>query len=298
MNKSIFHYFLILTLFFCVSVHYVQAQSLRYAKYLLEQERYLDAAKELRPLADGGNAEAQYIASRLFLNGRGVKKNMNQALKYAKMSADQGNENGVLMLNSIYEYFLKQPEKAFQTLDHYLKLYPNLISEQAGVDYALCFFVGKGVEKNEDKAWEIMMKNKRFEQFKKDNSVSWEEYKGRHPEKFKTVEYKIISIKQYPSSCLITKVTFEGERTVVSMYYFNPTSSPRYIHSNPPNTYIEADGKKYQCTGSTLNYEVEVPSNKGHRFEMYFEPVNRDITSFNLIEDINNGWSFIGVNFK
>ena len=38
------------------------AQSMSTAKYYYEQGKYLEAAKQLRPLADGGNAEAQAMA--------------------------------------------------------------------------------------------------------------------------------------------------------------------------------------------------------------------------------------------
>lgn len=37
----------------------VSAQAVDYARSLMDQERFLEAAKQLRPLADGGNAEAQ-----------------------------------------------------------------------------------------------------------------------------------------------------------------------------------------------------------------------------------------------
>ena len=52
--------------------NHVNAQSLSYVKSLMEQGMYLDAAKRLRPLADGGNAEAQVMAAQLFFEGKGV----------------------------------------------------------------------------------------------------------------------------------------------------------------------------------------------------------------------------------
>ncbi|MBQ9640161.1 MAG: sel1 repeat family protein [Bacteroidaceae bacterium] len=54
---------------------------------------YTEAAKCLRPLADGGNAEAQTLAAQLFFEGKGVTKNEAQGVKYATQAAKQGHED-------------------------------------------------------------------------------------------------------------------------------------------------------------------------------------------------------------
>ena len=51
---------------FCLITYSINAQSLNRVKTLLEQGQYREAAVMLRPLADGGNAEAQFIAAQLF----------------------------------------------------------------------------------------------------------------------------------------------------------------------------------------------------------------------------------------
>lgn len=73
------------------------AQSIEQIKELIEQGQYKQAAMRLRPLADGGNAEAQYLSAILFLDGKGVQKNAQQAFKYAKMSADDADSKGILL---------------------------------------------------------------------------------------------------------------------------------------------------------------------------------------------------------
>ena len=70
--KALKLFFTISVLSFCFSTG--NAQSLSYAKSLIEQGKYLEAAKQLRPLADGGNAEAQYLAATLFFDGKGVSR--------------------------------------------------------------------------------------------------------------------------------------------------------------------------------------------------------------------------------
>lgn len=44
------------------------------AQSLIENEEYKEAAMLLRPLAENGNAEAQYMVSKLFAEGNGVIK--------------------------------------------------------------------------------------------------------------------------------------------------------------------------------------------------------------------------------
>ena len=79
-----------------------KAQSMYMAKQYYDQGKYLEAAKQLRPLADGGNAEAQVMAAQLFFEGKGVKKNETQGVKYATLAANQGNEEGIMLMAKHY----------------------------------------------------------------------------------------------------------------------------------------------------------------------------------------------------
>ena len=104
--------------------NHVNAQSLSYVKSLMEQGMYLDAAKRLRPLADGGNAEAQVMAAQLFFEGKGVAKNNAQGLKYATLAANQGNEEAIMLL--VNYYWNSNPSKAYEVLKNYTEKHPYL----------------------------------------------------------------------------------------------------------------------------------------------------------------------------
>ncbi|MBP3842603.1 MAG: BatD family protein [Prevotella sp.] len=99
------------------------AQSMSMAKYYYEQGKYLEAAKQLRPLADGGNAEAQAMAARMFFEGKGVQKNDAQGEKYATMAADQGNEDAILLLADYY--VSKDQQKAVTLLKTSIEKFPK-----------------------------------------------------------------------------------------------------------------------------------------------------------------------------
>jgi uncharacterized protein len=60
------------------------------------------ALRLLRPLADQGNAQAQYLIGTLYFKGWGVPQDDTVALKWFRLSADQGSHNGLGALGSMY----------------------------------------------------------------------------------------------------------------------------------------------------------------------------------------------------
>ncbi len=79
------------------------SQSLNYAKQLLKEGEYKLAATQLRPLAEGGNAEAQYLAAQLFAEGKGVIKSIEQAEKYYTLAIDGGQKEAAIELVELFE---------------------------------------------------------------------------------------------------------------------------------------------------------------------------------------------------
>ena len=123
------------------------------ARRMINAGDYERAAKTLRPLADGGNAEAQYLASKLFAKGWGVIKSPAQCLKYLQMSADQGY---VIAVNQmIYLYKDKEPGKAARIAEKYCNQFENLRKGFPGAYLAEAYISGNGIEKNATKAMEL-----------------------------------------------------------------------------------------------------------------------------------------------
>ena len=67
-----------------------------------QQKDYVTAFKELTPLAEKGNADAQLILGKMYWMGQGVLKDPEQAMKLFKASALQGNADAQFFLGSIY----------------------------------------------------------------------------------------------------------------------------------------------------------------------------------------------------
>lgn len=160
----------------------VSAQSLDDAIKLIEQERYLDAAKLLRPMADNGNAEAQYWAACLFFDGKGVQKNDNQGLKYSIMSADQGFRPSILLLVNYYEE--RNAQKYVNTLKKYIALFPHLLDDIFGCKLGYAIVTGYGTEKNDEKGWNIIEKSKYGQDYIIEKGIKGDyyNYKAKHAE--------------------------------------------------------------------------------------------------------------------
>src|SRR5215471_12803631 len=72
------------------------------ARRAYQQKDYATALKELTPLAEKGNADAQLILGKMYWMGQGVLKDPGQAMKLFKASALQGNADAQFFLGSIY----------------------------------------------------------------------------------------------------------------------------------------------------------------------------------------------------
>ncbi len=71
------------------------------AKQAYEQRNYATALKELKPLAEHGNPDAQALLGLMYNLGRGVPLDIAQARKWYKAAADQGNAAGRCRLGSM-----------------------------------------------------------------------------------------------------------------------------------------------------------------------------------------------------
>ena len=257
----------ILKLFFAISVlsscfSTANAQSLSYAKSLIEQGKYLEAAKQLRPLADGGNAEAQYLAATLFFVGLGVSRSEEQGLKYATMSAEQGNGKAALLIGNYYrnkgnifkavsvmnDYIVKEPmseKEKISILQNdcrdslYNLAYPLLvvtapksvcINDEFKVEYIFPFnqkheFIGPALNPNfEVKSFSD--KGRSYSYYKKDGKIKVQE-------------------SQLYSYCLVAKQ--EGKHTV----------GPAFVSEN--GKYIKSDSfdiRVYPTTSYSINTSV------------------------------------------
>ena len=80
----------------------VSAVDLEAGKQAYKDKDYAKALKELTPLADQGDAEAQCTLGKMYWMGEGVLKDVDRAVKLFKSSAVQGNADAQFYLGSWY----------------------------------------------------------------------------------------------------------------------------------------------------------------------------------------------------
>jgi uncharacterized protein len=91
-------------LLFAVTVNAptAQADSLKEATTAFAKKQYAAAIKLFRPLAEKGNAIAQYKVAVMHRMGLGVPKSEKEARKWSRLAAKQGNPEAQALLGGLY----------------------------------------------------------------------------------------------------------------------------------------------------------------------------------------------------
>ncbi len=74
-----------------------------------EKRDYATALKELKPLADKGDARSQYAMGVMAENGFGMPKDLSQAANWYRKAAEQGNTDAQFNLGAMYEHGVGMP---------------------------------------------------------------------------------------------------------------------------------------------------------------------------------------------
>jgi TPR repeat protein len=80
---------------------------------------YATALRLWRPLADQGNAEAQYAPGFMYDGGQGVPKNYARAAKWWRLAADQGHTFAQYNLGTLYDNGNGVPQNKAEALKWY-----------------------------------------------------------------------------------------------------------------------------------------------------------------------------------
>ncbi|MBR1410895.1 MAG: sel1 repeat family protein, partial [Prevotella sp.] len=136
------------------------AQSMYWAQRYYDEGKFLEAAKQLRPLADGGDADAQYMAGLLFFEGKGVNKNKAQAEKYLKLAALQGHEKAIAELCSKFYTPALEWKKMEDLFTEVLARNENMRDKGLEFGIGMVRWYQGGDSDKLKEAWMTMYKNK------------------------------------------------------------------------------------------------------------------------------------------
>lgn len=139
-----------------VAYCYPQQAELERAQTFIAYKKYVDAAKVLRPLAEGGNAEAQYMVAGLFYEGKGVINSWEQAEKYYLLAAYSGHNAAAVDIFNIYAE-KNQLEKGAKLLRELCEKNPERKASPIGVLLGYSIYKGLGgLKENKLLGWELM----------------------------------------------------------------------------------------------------------------------------------------------
>jgi len=94
------------------------ADTLKEATTAFAKKQYAAAIKLFRPLAEKGNAIAQYKVAVMHRMGLGVPKSEKEARKWSRLAAKQGNPEAQTLLGSLY--YKASGEESPDTLRAYM----------------------------------------------------------------------------------------------------------------------------------------------------------------------------------
>jgi uncharacterized protein len=112
---------------------------------------YATATKELRPLADRGNSEAQYRVGMMYEFGKGYPADKKQAMAWYRKSAAQGNASAELVLGVIYATGDGVPQDDAQAVGWLQKAAAHG-DPTAQYNLALMYAKGRGVKEDDAQA--------------------------------------------------------------------------------------------------------------------------------------------------
>ena len=88
-----------------------QQQNLLQGQQYFQEQDYVHAFKMLKPLAQKGNADAQYALGYMYYYGKGVPKDYQLAVKWMRAAASQGQPLAQQALGQLQEQIVSNSNK-------------------------------------------------------------------------------------------------------------------------------------------------------------------------------------------
>ena len=117
------------------------------ARSAYERGDYVTALRLLEPLAGGGNAEAQYGLGIHYDNGKGVPRNVAEAVTWYRRAAEQGHVEAQANLGASYYLGSGAPQDHAQAL-HWFRLAAGQGHAGAQSNLGVAYSEGKGVARD------------------------------------------------------------------------------------------------------------------------------------------------------
>lgn len=88
----------------CVTENQYTEIHLKKGKYYFNLKQYRRAFENLLPIAQAGNADAQYAVGYMYFYGQGIVENKQAAIYWMQKAAAQNQPNAILALKKLNSY--------------------------------------------------------------------------------------------------------------------------------------------------------------------------------------------------
>ncbi len=126
----------------------VSAGPLEDGQVAYDHEDYATSFRLWRPLAEQGNAGAQYNIGFMYYNGDGVATDYKEAKKWLRKAADQGDTNAQYNLGVMYDNGVGVPMD-LQEAEKWYRQSANVGNSKAQVNLGLMYAQGRGVKQSD-----------------------------------------------------------------------------------------------------------------------------------------------------
>ncbi len=169
--------YIIISVYCTYGIGPVNLLRLRWAAQHSDKGEYSQAAVYYRKAAEAGSVDAQLMLGVCYYNGEGVEKNAMEAVKWFRQAAEQGSSCGQIYLGMCYFKSEGVEKNAREAVKWFRKgieskkeegLIGKVVEKELGgmmqaVGYyflGACYFIGKGVAVDKEKAKELWRKAK------------------------------------------------------------------------------------------------------------------------------------------
>jgi TPR repeat protein len=117
-------------------------------KRAYESKVWVEAIKELRPLAEAGDDRAQFLLGKMYLDGNGVISSPVEAMRLYRQAAEKNNILAMLSIAGIYQGGIGYPKNA-KLVNAWLGRAAQLGDQFAANLYAVSLFQGDVTQKTD-----------------------------------------------------------------------------------------------------------------------------------------------------
>jgi hypothetical protein len=112
---------------------------------------YETALRELRPLAEAGDAEAQYKLGVMYASGEGVPKDYREAARWYRKAAEQGHADAQTILGNLYQYGRGVPQD-YREAVRWIRMAAEQGDAGGQLQLAYAYAAGEGVPEDDREA--------------------------------------------------------------------------------------------------------------------------------------------------